>query len=487
MFYETWGQINGDPNGNCNTYDIPAQFKVCNYPSFDSFLSMNISIRKAYAMIGSELGAAISPAGLAWSRVRTERPDIGLYILDDGFGDRHPNSAGSYLTACVFYSTIFGRSPEGSAYYSTNNASDAQYLQRIAAETVLSDPFATDAYGLGKNNFYWAVNWQNFTNPPNSPTNTIVISGASASPSPSLKIDANVGTVSNVWLGTLDTNFNKAGQGRIYFYTNGALTINGGFTVGKEGKGFVQQNGGTLTVNGALTLAEQTNSTGQYTLSNGTLFANQIVRGAGGAIFNFRGGQLGFAQFGSPARPLGLSNAAGTLALTNTGGGALLYGNFTNGSAANLSIKLGSISNALTISGAATLAGNLSLGYAPGFQPTIGQQFTLLAATNLSGNFSSTNIPPFSTNGLGLVMSVTATSVIATAVNFTPQLVAPPLATSGNFQINLTGVSGSRYIVQSATNLNSPIWISLTTNSAPFIFQEAKNLPQRFYRAIYLP
>ncbi len=487
MFYETWGQINGDPNGNCNTYDIPAQFKVCNYPSFDSFLSMNIAIRKAYAMIGAELGAAISPAGLAWSRVRTERPDIGLYILDDGLGDRHPNSAGAYLTACVFYSAIFGRSPEGSTYYATNNVSNAQYLQRIAGESVLTDPFANDAYGLGKNNFYWAVNWQNYTNPPSSPTNTLVVSGASATPSPSLKVDANVGAVSNVWLGTFDTNFNKAGQGRIYFYTNGSLAINGSLVVGKEGKGLVQQNGGTLTVNGPLTLAEQTNSTGQYTLSNGTLFANQILRGIGSGTFNFRGGQLGFVQFGSATRPLDLSNATGTLALTNTGGPALIYGNFTNSSAATLSLKLGSISNSLTVSGGVALAGNLTISYTPGFSPTLGQQFTLLAATNVSGNFSSTNFPLVATNGLGLVMSSTATSVVATAVSFVPQLPAPLLATNGNFQVAITGVSGTRYVVQSATNLNSPTWISLTTNTAPFIFQEAKNLPQRFYRAIYLP
>ncbi len=487
MFYETWGQIDGDPNSNCNSYDIPAQYKTCNYPSFASFLSMNIAIRKAYAMIGAELGAAVSPVGLAWSRVRTERTNLNLYVLDDGLGDRHPNSYGAYLTACVFYSAIFGRSPEGSTYYSTNNISDAQYLQRIAAETVLNDPFAVDAYGFGKNNFYWAVNWQSFTNPPGSPTNTLVISGASATPSPSLKIDANVGAVSNVWLGTLDTNFNKAGQGRIYFYTNGSLVISGALVVGKDGKGFVQQNGGALTVNGALTLAEQTNSAGQYTLSNGTIFASQVLRGAGSAAFNCRGGQLGFAQFGSAARPLDLSNVAGTLAVTNTGGPALLYGNFTNGSAATVSLKLGSVSNCLTVSGAAALAGSLNLGYANGFQPALGQQFVLLTAASVSGSFASTNLPPIGTNGLGLTMSGNATSVVATVVSYAPQLTAPSLGTNGNFQISLTGVTGSRYAFQSTTNLNPPSWISLVTNSAPFIFQDAKTSPQRFYRAVHVP
>ena len=487
MFYETWGQINGDPNSNCNSYDIPAQFKVCNYPSFDSFLSMNIAIRKAYAMIGAELGAAISPAGLAWARVRTERTNLNLYILDDGYGDRHPNSYGAYLTACVFYSAIFGRSPEGSTYYSTNNVSDATYLQRIAAETVLTDPFAIDAYGFGTNHYYWAYNWQNFTNPPGSPANTVVISGASATPSPSVKVDTNVGIISNLWLGIFDTNFNKSGQGRLYFSTNGSLVVTGALIVGKDGKGFVQHNGGMLTVNNAITLAEQTNSTGQYTLSNGMLYATQILRGNGNGSFHFQGGQLSFTQFGSAAHPLDLSAEAGTLTLTNTGGTSAIFGNYTNGGAGTLAIQLGNTSNALTVNNAASLAGTLRLVYATGFQPALGQQFTLLTASSISGNFTNIISPGVGTNGLGLTTSVTTTSVVAAVVSFVPSLGTPVLTTNGYFQFTLTGVAGSRYVFQACTNLSLGSWISLLTNSSPFTFQETTTLPQRFYRAIYLP
>ena len=485
MLYETWGQINGDPNSNCNSYDIPAQYKTCNYPSFASFTSMNIAIRKAYAMIGAELGSAISPAGLAWARVRTERTNLNLYVPDDGFGDRHPNSYGSYLAACVFYSAVFGRSPEGSTYYSTNNTSDAQYLQRIAAETVLADPFAADAYGFGQNRYYWAYNWQNFTNPPTAPANTVVISGVSGAPSPSVKVDANVGAVSNLWLGTLDANINKSGQGRLYLSTNGTLVVNGAMVVGKEGKGFVQHNGGTLTVNGAITLAEQTNSTGQYTLSNGNLYAAQVLRGEGGATFNFQSGQLGFAQFGSAAHPLDLVNTGGTLALTNTTGTALLYGNFTNGNAATLSIQLGSTSNVLVVSGAASLAGTLRLGYTPGFQPALGQQFTLLSATSISGNFTNIIKPAGGTNGLGLTTSITSTSVVATVMDFTPGLDSPILTTNGSFQFTLTGVTGSPYVIETSTNLLN--WAVLLTNAAPFTISNPPSESRRFYRAIYLP
>jgi hypothetical protein len=50
----------------------------------------------------------IAPDGLAWVRVRSQRPDLNLYAGDD----RHPNTLSAYLVACVFYSAIFGRSPD---------------------------------------------------------------------------------------------------------------------------------------------------------------------------------------------------------------------------------------------------------------------------------------------------------------------------------------------------------------------------------------
>ena len=486
MFYETWGHLNGDTTANCDSYDIPAQYLDCD-GGFGSFLSMNIALREGYAMIGGQLGAAVSPVGLAWATVRQAQPGLDLYILNDSLGDRHPNSYGAYLAACVFYSAIFGRSPEGSTYYSTNNVSSAIYLQQVAAQTVLQDPFAPDAYGFGTNHFYWAYYWQDYTNPSSAPLNTVVISGASATPSPSVKVSLNAGVVSNLWLGTFDANYNLAGQGRLYFCTGGALVVNGAMIVGKEGKGFVQHNGGALTVNGTLILAEQTNSTGQYTLSNGTLYASQILPGAGNSTFNFQGGQLGFGQFGSPAQSLSLASVAGALALTNTTGPSLIFGNYTNGSAATLSLQLASPASSLSVSGAATLAGTLVLGCAAGYQPVLGQQFTLLSASGVSGGFANIICPAVGANGLGLVTSITTTSLVAVVSDFAPRLNLTPPAAKTNFQFALMGVPGSQYAIQSSTNLTN--WISILTNAAPFAF--TTNLPgadrQRFYRAVYLP
>jgi hypothetical protein len=485
MFYETWGLLNGDTAGNCGSYDIPPQYLDCD-GGFGSFLSMNIALREGYAMIGNQLIAAVSPVGLAWATVRQQQPGLNLYILDDSLGDRHPNSYGAYLAACVFYSTIFGRSPEGSTYYSTNDVSSAMYLQQVAAQTVLQDPFATDAYGFGTGHYYWAYDWQNYTNPPTSPANTIVISGASAIPSPSVKVDMNVGTVSNLWLGTFDTNYNAAGQGRLYLYPGGSIVVTGAMVLGKEGKGFVQQNGGSLTVNGTLTLAEQPNSSGEYTLSNGTLYAYQILAGAGNSSFNFLGGQLEFSQFGSAVQPLDLSSVTGTLMLSNALGTSFLFGSYTNGSSATLDFQLGSTSTALAVNGVASLAGTLALDFVPGFQPTPGQRFTLLSATSITGNFNEISVPSVGSNGLGLVTSLTSTSVVATIVNFAPALNSL-LITNGIFQFTVNGVSNSQCALETSTNLTD--WTLIVTNPAPFTYatNSANADRQRFYRAIYLP
>jgi hypothetical protein len=85
--------------------------------------------------IADELEATVSPVGIAWREVRQQYPDINLY-KDDG---SHPNRRGTYLAACVFYAVVFQQSPEGLRYTGGLSPEETAVLQRIAAETVLSD------------------------------------------------------------------------------------------------------------------------------------------------------------------------------------------------------------------------------------------------------------------------------------------------------------------------------------------------------------
>jgi hypothetical protein len=53
-------------------------------------------------------GLTVAWIGRAWERVRRARPDLALFEDDE-----HPTATGAYLIGCVFYATIYGKSPVG--------------------------------------------------------------------------------------------------------------------------------------------------------------------------------------------------------------------------------------------------------------------------------------------------------------------------------------------------------------------------------------
>ena len=110
------------------------------------------ALADAYLAIGRRLGVPVAPVGRAWERVRTERPDLHLFT-DDG---SHPNPTGSYLIACVMYTTLTGLPATGAPAELSGipmttpgvptsdtpevlvslDAETARYLQDVAWETV---------------------------------------------------------------------------------------------------------------------------------------------------------------------------------------------------------------------------------------------------------------------------------------------------------------------------------------------------------------
>jgi hypothetical protein len=67
------------------------------------------ALNAAYIRTAQATRAAIAPAGIAWARVRARHPDIDLFQKDGS----HPSPAGSYLTACALFATIFDEDPAG--------------------------------------------------------------------------------------------------------------------------------------------------------------------------------------------------------------------------------------------------------------------------------------------------------------------------------------------------------------------------------------
>jgi hypothetical protein len=114
VFYETWGRKNR-----------PEMYAV---------------VKQAYTGLAQELKGMIAPAGTAWAAALKANPSLVLHVADLS----HPTPAGTYLNACVFYETFFGKSPEGLPRTIKDAAgkvlidlteADAALLQRTALET----------------------------------------------------------------------------------------------------------------------------------------------------------------------------------------------------------------------------------------------------------------------------------------------------------------------------------------------------------------
>jgi len=122
LFYMTWGRKNGDA-GNCAFYP-----PICTYDG------MQERLRESYMEMSANNDCSVSPVGAAWKYVRDNYPTIELYSADES----HPSINGSYLAACVHYTSMYRESPVGASFISTVTAIDAAILQE-AAELVVLD------------------------------------------------------------------------------------------------------------------------------------------------------------------------------------------------------------------------------------------------------------------------------------------------------------------------------------------------------------
>lgn len=103
------------------------------------------TIAEKYTELGKMLNATVVPVGLAWQKARELRAGFPLYF-DDG---SHQSALGTYLTACVFYKVITGKSAIGipnrlvgkddmeqKVYFNILTKEDALFCQKVADTTV---------------------------------------------------------------------------------------------------------------------------------------------------------------------------------------------------------------------------------------------------------------------------------------------------------------------------------------------------------------
>ena len=103
----------------------------------DTYDSMQIEINEKTFEYLNEINYTISPIGLAWNTVLKDL-HYPLHYLHDGDGN-HPTRKGTYLMACVIFSTIFREPSTDITYYSDFTRLNAKYLQNVASDTVLNN------------------------------------------------------------------------------------------------------------------------------------------------------------------------------------------------------------------------------------------------------------------------------------------------------------------------------------------------------------
>ncbi|MBT8038110.1 MAG: DUF4886 domain-containing protein [Verrucomicrobiae bacterium] len=111
VFYQTWGRRDGDKH---NRHLFP------DYQKMQKVLSTN------YRKVAKRCDAVLVPVGDTWAKVRKANPELGN-ALYKGDGS-HPSSQGAYLAACVFYATLFEKSPASLPYQSGHPESETKVI-----------------------------------------------------------------------------------------------------------------------------------------------------------------------------------------------------------------------------------------------------------------------------------------------------------------------------------------------------------------------
>ncbi len=103
----------------------------------DTYGDMQDKIYDTTLNYSNDIGFMIAPVGWAWYTVLEEQgyPLHYLHLSDWN----HPSIKGSYLMACVIFSTIFLESSAGLSYHGGLLEEEAIYFQTIASNTVLDN------------------------------------------------------------------------------------------------------------------------------------------------------------------------------------------------------------------------------------------------------------------------------------------------------------------------------------------------------------
>jgi len=104
---------------------------------------MGIELSNVYTKLANKLEVLVVPVGVAFASAEAELSNIELFVPDVLGVDsenqltyrknwKHPSEAGTYLAACIFYATLYQRSPEGVIFTGKLEQNTALALQKLS-------------------------------------------------------------------------------------------------------------------------------------------------------------------------------------------------------------------------------------------------------------------------------------------------------------------------------------------------------------------
>ena len=109
----------------------PVLFMTWERPDSVQYGVTTQALANSYYAVGNRYNMKVAPVGLAFARALRERPGLALYMQDG-----HPIVQGTYLAACVFYATLFAKSPVGIRFALSGISNEERdFLQKVAAES----------------------------------------------------------------------------------------------------------------------------------------------------------------------------------------------------------------------------------------------------------------------------------------------------------------------------------------------------------------
>jgi len=116
----------------------------------DTYEDMQIKIFENTLQYSDEIDFIIAPVGWAWYTVLQEKSYPLHYLHMNDWN--HPSLEGSYLMACVIFSTVFLESSVDVPYYGDLLKEEGSYFQTVASHTVLDNLSLWNIVDEGDNN-----------------------------------------------------------------------------------------------------------------------------------------------------------------------------------------------------------------------------------------------------------------------------------------------------------------------------------------------